>query len=146
MAKFIDSKQIGKIKLYYAAQQDQLNNLDENNVPIRAAIVIIEKAKCIYNSDLAQIQITIDFQENFPQVCLNINTELTNIDIAGQSGYSFEFIKLKKILTNHFIISGQFKFNESNDHKWLLIGKFHIRNIPIDNYLPFEDKISYDDF
>lgn len=146
MAKFIDSKQIGKIKLYYAATQDQLGNLDENQIPGGAKIIITKNAICRYIPDIARIEITINFQENFPQTCLNINAELSNINIAGQLGYSFEFIKLKKLLPNNFILSGQFKFNNSDDHKWFLIGKFHIRNIPINDYLSFEDKISYDDF
>lgn len=142
--RMIDSKQTGKIKLYYAAPQDQLENLNENQIPGGAKIVIVEKAICRYDHE--EIQITFNFQENFEQTRLNINTELTNIDLAGSSGYSFEFIKLKKLLTNHFIISGQFKFNESNEHKWLLIGKFPIRDIPLENYSCFEDEISYDDF
>ena len=101
MARIIDSKQIGKIKLFYVTPQNQLENLDESLIPGGAKIIIVEKVKCTYNYNLAQIEITIDFKENFPQVCLNINTELANIDVAGWSGYSFEFIKLKKLLTNH---------------------------------------------
>ena len=142
--KLIDKRKTGKIKLYYAATQIQLRDLDENQIPGRKKTVLISKEKvvCFYDGVNEEIQISFNFRGT--GINLIINNQLENRE--GWWGCSFESIKLKKLSTSEFVISGEFKFNDSNEHKWFLIGKFYIPNLPIEKYIFYEDELNYEDF
>ena len=143
--KIIGNINLGKIKIYYAATQEIIDTINEDNFPdgLKKEYIVDEIIGVFH---IQSESFTMTHKRNFGRtIPINIFPNFTfkfgDNDLNNPDKNIFH-AKLKSLREQGCIVSGLLRFKE---HEWLFIAKFP--NLPIPNQFPFVvDNLDYSDF